>query len=102
MYTDSCAEGEVRVRGTSSPMIGRVEVCIQEKWRSVCSTQWNRTDAEVICRQLGFSSYGEHLRLISTNTSIHAFNMYRSYTTQGSFFNWHSHASWSRVIELYW
>ena len=66
MYTDSCSEGEVRVRGTSSLMIGRVEVCIQERWRTVCSTQWNKTDAEVICQQLGFSSYGEHLRLIST------------------------------------
>ena len=39
-------------------MIGRVDVCIHETWRTICSDQWNENDAEVICRQLGFSAYG--------------------------------------------
>lgn len=37
---------------------GRVEVCIGESYGTVCDSNWNFTDASVICHQLGFSRYG--------------------------------------------
>ena len=35
------------------PKTGRVEVC-SKRWGTVCDDSWG-TDAQVVCRQLGFS-----------------------------------------------
>ena len=39
---------------------GRVEVCINGSYGSVCnSPPWDNNGASAVCKQLGFSSYGE-------------------------------------------
>ena len=37
---------------------GRVEVCINDAWGTVCGNQFGTNDAIVVCYQLGFQRQG--------------------------------------------
>ena len=56
-----CADGNVRLIGGSNEVTGRVEVCINERWGTICSESWDSIDAGVICSQLGYSRYSKLL-----------------------------------------
>ena len=55
-----CANGAVRLMGGDSATRGRVELCINGEWGIVCHNGWSPNDANVVCRQLGFSEYLSH------------------------------------------
>ena len=58
-----CVNGSIRVMGGSSSMEGRVEVCQNGDWGTVCDDGWTTVDANIACRQLGFSNSGESNRI---------------------------------------
>ena len=58
----NCTNGEVRLVDGSGPHEGRVEICVNEAWGTICSDSWNSFDAKVVCRQLGYTSIGLMLR----------------------------------------
>ena len=59
----SCSEGEIRLAGGRERTEGRVEVCSNGVWGTVCDRrrvffrvvrQWDSRDATVVCRQLHY------------------------------------------------
>ena len=54
----NCSNGDIRLVGGADELEGRVEVCYDNRWGTVCSNYWDTTDANVACGQLGFSNKG--------------------------------------------
>ncbi len=57
---DNCTNGGIRLVGGSTEFEGRVEVCYDNQWGTVCSNSWSSYDAMVSCHQLGFSPRGNN------------------------------------------
>ena len=55
----SCINGELRLEGGKTQYGGRVEVCLNNKFTTVCDDgSWTAEDAQVVCRQLNFTTPG--------------------------------------------
>ena len=51
----TCTEGAIRLLGGTAAQ-GRVEICHNHIWNTVCDEGWDDTDAMVTCYQLGLPS----------------------------------------------
>ena len=54
-----CSTGDLRLAGGNVANEGRVEVCMDNQWGTVCDDGWSINDANVACKKLGFSSSGD-------------------------------------------
>lgn len=55
---DYCVDGQVRLAGTTIANSGRVELCVDGVWTTICDSNWDINDAKVVCRELGYPTYG--------------------------------------------
>lgn len=63
--TDNCTAGSVRLVNGQSTSEGRVELCYEGQWGSICSSSWDNNDAKVICRQLNYTTVGQYWSAIT-------------------------------------
>ena len=52
-HFSNCSDGELRLVDGADPSQGRVEVCINNAWGTICDNLFRTPDAKVICHQLG-------------------------------------------------
>ena len=57
--TECSGDGIIRLRGGLVARQGRVEICVEGRWGTICDTNWDSRDAAVACSQLGYPSIGE-------------------------------------------
>ena len=64
LYFEDCSDGEIRLVGGTDFTQGRVEVCINRIWGTLCDQSFGSADAGVICDQLGYARHSKSLLYI--------------------------------------
>ena len=55
-----CSSGDLRLVGGERESEGRVEICVEGFWGTVCDSGFGREEAMVVCRQLD-KSLGKYI-----------------------------------------
>ena len=57
----NCTEDEARLVNGPSLYKGRLEVCINQAWMTVCSQGFGFEESRTACDQLGYPRYGTNI-----------------------------------------
>lgn len=64
----NCTDGDVQLVGGRNSKEGRVDVCVEGHWVTMCHDRWTHREAEVVCRQL------HYLTSASSNAHMYMFS----------------------------
>lgn len=59
-----CIHGDITLVGGSSQYEGTVQLCRNDQWGTICDKWWDYRDAQVVCRQLGYESFGKYMKIM--------------------------------------
>ena len=61
-----CNEGSVRIvdQDGMESWRGRVEICHDDMWGTVCHDMWGNQSAMVVCRQLNFNFMSKNMHIL--------------------------------------
>ena len=51
----NCTTGAIRLGNGTNDYEGRVEICINNAWGTICNNRFSTSDTRVICRDLGYT-----------------------------------------------
>ena len=68
-----CSFGDIQLVNGMNSSEGRVEICIDGTYGTVCDDSWDNDDAEVVCRQIGYFG-GKSIYIIQCDSL--SFNTY--------------------------
>lgn len=69
----TCREGDRRLANGTFDQRGRVELCINGLWGTVCDDEWDDTDALSFCADLGFpgtSKQGKKIKYLVASIAM--------------------------------
>ena len=80
----SCLHGTVRLVGGVTPYAGRLEICNNGQWATVCSDNFESVSALVVCKQLLGENASEFIDQIKAmtfyETEMVSHTLYRSFS----------------------
>lgn len=56
-HAATCQNGDIRLVNGSELYNGRLELCLNGIWGTVCSNGFNELEAAMVCRSLGYSRF---------------------------------------------
>ena len=61
-----CTQGKLRLVNGKSKNEGTIEICYDGLWGLISDSYWSDSDAEVVCRQLGYTTTSMSICMIVT------------------------------------
>ncbi len=55
-----CENGEIRLTNGRIPSEGRIEICFNGHWGTICHDGWDSREARVVCREIGYPGNSEY------------------------------------------
>ena len=63
-------ENDIRLVDGVTPADGRVEICLNGYWGTLCQEHWGYKEARVVCRQLGYDGCESYIAKHSVSDSL--------------------------------
>jgi len=76
----NCRTGQVRLSGSTEENEGRLEICVNNQWGTVCDDSWDMAGASIVCQQLSKSGkYIQYSNSIPRTPCIGKFSFLECY-----------------------